>query len=755
MEDDTFTGVFPQAAQTIRAASALAAQDVAFLKSVDAKLGHDIDSASKQVLSIVNRLFEAGGEQEDLIDYGTDRIEGEANWKRVSNALDNIFEKIDSAFDEQKQHGDSKQPTTTFTYLEGSTEDSNSDSKHTGKRLTKPQNDFRVKIDNSEIGPFKPKLTSKPHALKSYEETLTLRTCASPAAADDYEDPPFYPQPYETEIDKQPYPESIYAVTPPVPFKSWHDTSAVWVDSVDKLQEMIAELLQLTEIAVDLEHHDYRTYYGIVCLMQISNRDKDWIVDTLSLRDDLEPLNQVFTNPHIIKVFHGAFMDIIWLQRDLGLYVVSLFDTFHASKKLGFPKFSLAYLLEHFAKFKTSKKYQLADWRLRPLLGPMLAYARSDTHFLLNIFDQLRNQLLESGGEDKMKEVLYESRQVAKRRFEYTKFRPLINTKNVTCPVMAYNPREPYGSIISQYNVPLHKKPLVEALYNWRDDLARQEDESVRYILPNQLLVNLTSLTLPVDVSKIMNCGTFVTEHVRLHVKELAQLINTVSQNTEVNDWELVEKWNNSTDSLNDTAAFGNVNEEDMTRVFEDLKSNHFRLSDSLLRSESIIISSPFKMRYTVHYDDKTHEPVESHDLEERRGKVEEYFKSIEGESIVLEEGEAEHTEPEPTEQTEPKAVTEAETIKEDPNEIITLRKKKNNNINNKKEPVQAASLSNAFDYANADKILLDTKQRSKLNPKKRAFNPYGDKEDQGPQGAKRNKRNITGKTSTFSNKRR
>jgi exosome complex exonuclease RRP6 len=58
-------------------------------------------------------------------------------------------------------------------------------------------------------------------------------------------------------------------------------------------------------------------------------------------------------------------MDMMWLQRDLGLYVVGLFDTFHASKALGYPKKSLASLLVKFANFKADKKYQTADWRMR------------------------------------------------------------------------------------------------------------------------------------------------------------------------------------------------------------------------------------------------------------------------------------------------------------------------------------------------------------------------------------------------------
>jgi len=58
-------------------------------------------------------------------------------------------------------------------------------------------------------------------------------------------------------------------------------------------------------------------------------------------------------------------MDMIWLQRDLGLYVVGLFDTYHASRVLGYPKCGLAHLLKHFADFDAAKQYQMADWRLR------------------------------------------------------------------------------------------------------------------------------------------------------------------------------------------------------------------------------------------------------------------------------------------------------------------------------------------------------------------------------------------------------
>jgi len=58
-------------------------------------------------------------------------------------------------------------------------------------------------------------------------------------------------------------------------------------------------------------------------------------------------------------------MDIVWLQRDLGLYIVGLFDTHHAARSMGYGGGSLAFLLQKFINFSAQKQYQMADWRIR------------------------------------------------------------------------------------------------------------------------------------------------------------------------------------------------------------------------------------------------------------------------------------------------------------------------------------------------------------------------------------------------------
>lgn len=99
------------------------------------------------------------------------------------------------------------------------------------------------------------------------------------------------------------YPDRVFQILDPIPPQPVETTSATWVDTYEGVVDMLQELKEAKEIAVDLEHHDFRTYIGLVSLLQISTREKDWVVDTLKpWRHKLQVLNQVFADPTIVKV---------------------------------------------------------------------------------------------------------------------------------------------------------------------------------------------------------------------------------------------------------------------------------------------------------------------------------------------------------------------------------------------------------------------------------------------------------------------
>lgn len=212
--------------------------------------------------------------------------------------------------------------------------------------MLKPQNGFERKADNFPSGPWKPLLSTKPHASVPLENSLgtfqdeedntqydptiyfslilshlakasaikgTKKRKTTPSdkrrmlqrlgSTRDTNGNFRYKHPYETEISNLKYPDSLYEKRDPIPYLPVEKSAAIWVDTFEGVLDMLEDLKQAPEIAIDLEHHDFRTYNGLLSLMQVSTRDKDWVIDTLKpWRHRLEVLNEVFADPTKVKV---------------------------------------------------------------------------------------------------------------------------------------------------------------------------------------------------------------------------------------------------------------------------------------------------------------------------------------------------------------------------------------------------------------------------------------------------------------------
>lgn len=291
---------------------------------------------------------------------------------------------------------------------------------------------------------------------------------------------------------------------------------------------MLEELKKAKEIAIDLEHHDFRTYTGLVSLMQVSTREQDWIVDTLQpWRHKLEILNEAFADPSIVKVFHGAYMDMVWLQRDLGLYVNGLFDTYFACEQLAYSGRSLAFLLSKFADFDADKQYQLADWRIRPIPEEMLYYARSDTHYLLHIYDQVRNDLVSSSNrsvpeQDLIGRALQKSRELSLSRHVH----PGYNEETGEGPRGWYN----YVLKHSHLSYDAAQFTLFKTIWKWRDDTARQEDESPNFVLGTNHLADICRASPP-DAKALHSLMPLTAPLARARINAIWERVMEASQN--------------------------------------------------------------------------------------------------------------------------------------------------------------------------------------------------------------------------------
>jgi ribonuclease D len=172
-----------------------------------------------------------------------------------------------------------------------------------------------------------------------------------------------------------------------------HLQPPTWVAKPASFQAMIDRLKREPALAIDTESNSLYVYREQVCLIQVSTPGADYLVDPLALAD-LSALGPLLADPRVLKVFHGAEYDLITLYRDFGFTVANLFDTMWASRILGWPAHGLADLLQAHFGVTVDKRYQRANWAVRPLPPEQLDYARLDTHYLLALHS-LQSQELE------------------------------------------------------------------------------------------------------------------------------------------------------------------------------------------------------------------------------------------------------------------------------------------------------------------------------------------------------------------------
>lgn len=269
----------------------------------------------------------------------------------------------------------------------------------------------------------------------------------------------------------------------------------------ERLEEVSALLLCQKELAVDLEMDSLHHYREKVCLIQVSTRHNNWLIDPLAIKD-ITPLAKPFGNPDILVVMHGADYDIRSLHRDFGIEVSNLFDTMIAARFLGLTEFGLAALLRTRFSIELDKKYQKADWSKRPLSPEMLAYASADTANLLPLYDQLLNELIIMG---RLDWVVEECALVSKAR---------VNEKDGPL----------FLSCKGAGKLKNRSLAILEELLVYRDQQAQISDCPPFKIITTETLLELAEKR-PHNISDLLTIKGMTQKHIQRHANFLLTAI--------------------------------------------------------------------------------------------------------------------------------------------------------------------------------------------------------------------------------------
>lgn len=174
------------------------------------------------------------------------------------------------------------------------------------------------------------------------------------------------------------------------------------ITKTDDLAQFCAAAAQAPYVTVDTEFLRERTYYSLLCLVQLAypgdGKTDAVLVDPLADGLSLDPLYDLFRNENVVKVFHAARQDLEIFSINADVIPTPLFDTQVAAMVCGFGE-QVAYdkLVKQLAATSVDKTSRFTDWSRRPLTDAQKTYALADVTHLRVIYEKLSAQLEKSG----------------------------------------------------------------------------------------------------------------------------------------------------------------------------------------------------------------------------------------------------------------------------------------------------------------------------------------------------------------------
>lgn len=240
------------------------------------------------------------------------------------------------------------------------------------------------------------------------------------------------------------------------------------------------------KITLDLEADSLHRYHEKLCLIQYADQEGCLIIDPLSI-EDLSPFSTWMTSTEIWM--HGADYDMTLFRGAFDAMPAMIWDTQIAARLLGFRKFGLAHLVEHFFGIVLSKTSQKADWAKRPLSEKMLEYAENDVRYMLEMSERLVSSLKEKGRYDWFVESCDHAMQKSRLKDQ--------------------DPAKEHWRIQGSGKLAPRGLAALRSLWNWRDKEARTWDRPPFMVCSNADLLNWSQalqdrkrIDIPVRYSK-------------------------------------------------------------------------------------------------------------------------------------------------------------------------------------------------------------------------------------------------------------
>ena len=269
-----------------------------------------------------------------------------------------------------------------------------------------------------------------------------------------------------------------------------------------ELERFCDELAHEKSIAIDTEFVAEHTYRSILCLVQVATRDQLVLIDAIALPDMTAFWRVVGKGGHE-TIIHAARSELEFCLDATGTLPARLFDVQVAAGLVG-AEYPAGYnsLIGRLLGEKPGKHETRTDWRRRPLTQRQISYALDDIRFLHPLRDTIY-AALESRGRIAWLEE--EMRAVGER---------FIATKS----------GERWRRVSGNSGLKPRQLAVVRAVWQWRDEEASRRDKPPRYVLRDDLIIELARRA-SADPAQILSVRGMDRGDLRRRVGELSAAI--------------------------------------------------------------------------------------------------------------------------------------------------------------------------------------------------------------------------------------
>lgn len=265
--------------------------------------------------------------------------------------------------------------------------------------------------------------------------------------------------------------------------------------------EANTRISQESVIGVDLKKHNFRSYNGFTCYIQVCTVDGVYIFDMIALRNHSSILT-FWERTDIIKVFYKREEKVEWLKKDLNYTVNSSVDLLSLC---GVPESvnTLYSAIDKIGGIKIRKEFLLIDWRHKPITEEILKELVNHVKYLLYI-----STVLAKNTTEKQFVEMYKNISKSKRS--------------------SRSPEE----FAQKYSLEVNESFL--KIFLLREFVAKQEDESIYFLMTDRQLATFIK-EQPTSPEEVFNLFPNISPLFKSNINNFLNLLNTKPKNASFN----------------------------------------------------------------------------------------------------------------------------------------------------------------------------------------------------------------------------